>query len=243
MSPAFFRDSLCETMRVPILLVLLLAGEVCVHAQAPAGDAAAATSPQSQTYGTKTDPAVFTSEAGYTYSYPADWEVVDTKPMLPVQRLKAEQDATSDMERKGASCVEIQLMIRHGDPKSVILVMYLDFKCVGVELKQSDLASTGMGMSQGLTKSFKIKEAKYGAFKLGSHTFWIERAEGSPTEYPEKAYSLETTCTILKKGLVCWLDMAASPDAITAFESGKVSLEGEPQSVLVPSSAFQLAGK
>jgi len=230
-------------MRVSILLLLLLAGEACVQAQTPAGNPAPATSTQSQAAATKSDPALFASEADYSYSYPADWEVVDAKPMLPVERLKAEQSATSDVERKGASCVEIQLMIRHGDPKSVILVMYLDFKCVGVELKQSDLASAGMGMSKGLTKSFNIKEAKYGAYKLGSHTFWIERAEGSPTENPEKSYSLETTCSILKKGLVCWLGMAASPDAITALESGKVSLEGDPQSALVPASAFQLASK
>jgi hypothetical protein len=183
-------------------------------------------------------PLVFKSEGDFTFSYPADWEVVDTKPMLPVVRLKAEQGAKSAMERKGADCTDLQLTIRHGDPRSVILIMYLEYKCLGIELKPGDLAATGAGIAQGLTKSFNVKDPKYGAYTLGKHAFWIERADGSPVDHPEREYKLETTCTLLKKGLTCWLAMAASPDGLTTFEATEVALEGDSSLALVPASAF-----
>lgn len=187
-----------------------------------------------------TAPPIFKSDGDFTFSYPADWEVVDMKPMLPVQRLKAEQEAKSEMEKKGAGCADVQLTIRHGDPASVVLIMFLEYKCLGLDLKESDLGSTGVGIATGLTKSFNVKDPKYGAYNLGKHAFWIERADGTPVNHPEHEYKLETTCTLLKKGLVCWLAMAGTPDTITTFEASNVSLEGDSPTPLVPASAFSL---
>jgi len=234
-------------MRSAIAIFLLTAGAVCLAAQSPATQPGTTSPAPGTPAGDKATPAaagtqpVFTSDGGFSFSYPADWEVVDMKPMMPVQRLKAEQEAKSDLERKGADCVEVQLTIRHGDPKSVILIMYLDYKCIGVELKPSDLGGTGVGIAQGLTKSFIVKEPKYGAYSLGKHAFWIERADGSPVDHPESEYKLETACTLLTKGLTCWLAMAASPDAITSFEASNVSLEGDSPVALVPASAFAIS--
>lgn len=233
-------------MRSIILVSALMTGAFCLAAQVPATSGNTATSAgksgAAPSAGTGiTEPPVFKSEGDFTFSYPADWEVVDMKPMLPVQRLKAEQNAKSDMEKKGASCADVQLTIRHGDPASVILIMFLEFKCLGLELKESDLGSTGVGIATGLTKSFNVKDPKYGAYSLGKHAFWIERADGTPLNHPEHEYKLETTCTLLKKGLVCWLAMAGSPDAIPAFEASNVSLEGDSPLALVPASAFQIS--
>ena len=222
-----------------------MTGAVCLAGQTPAAPTSAAGSGEkSAEAGAKTtiaEPPVFKSEGDFTFSYPVDWEVVDMKPMLPVQRMKAEQDAKSEMEKKGASCADVQLTIRHGDPASVILIMFLEYKCLGLELKESDLGSTGLGIATGLTKSFNVKDPKYGAYTLGKHAFWIERAEGTPLNHPEHEYKLETTCTLLKKGLVCWLAMAGSPDAIPAFEASNVSLEGDSPVALVPTSAFAIS--
>lgn len=163
--------------------------------------------------------------------------------MLPVARMQAEQDAKSTSEQKGADCAQIQLMIRHGDPRSVILILYLEYACVGKSLNQSDLASTGMGISQGLTKNFDLPNPTYGAYRLGSHPFWIERGDAKVRNHPEKSVMLETACSMLKKGLVCWMGMAATLDAIATMESSKVSLEGEDPVALVPESAFKTAKK
>jgi hypothetical protein len=230
-------------MRTAILMMLLASGPACVAAQNPATEQASTTAGKQNASGaeklpTSADPLIFKSDGDFTFSYPADWEVVDMKPMLPVQRLKAEQDAQSAMERKGADCTDVQLTIRHGDPASVILVMYLGYSCLGVELKPSDLGATGVGIAQGLTKSFNVQNPTYGAYNLGSHAFWIERADGSPVDHPEHKYKLETACTLLKKGLTCWLAMAASADAITTFEASRVSLEGDAAAAIVPDSAF-----
>jgi hypothetical protein len=230
-------------MRTAILMILLAAGPVCVAGQNPAGQPASTTpveqsAPAAEKAAKAADPLIFKSEGDFTFGYPADWEVVDMKPMMPVQRMKAEQDAKSAMERKGADCTDVQLTIRHGDPRSVILIMYLEYACLGVELKPSDLGATGAGIAQGLTRSFNVKDPKYGAYTLGNHAFWIERADGSPVDHPEREYKLETTCTLLKKGLTCWLAMAASPDAIATFEASKVALEGDSSLALVPATAF-----
>jgi len=230
-------------MRARFLIVALISTSMCVEAHSVAVQQTGATAAEKNA-GKPANPAespIFKSEGDFTFAYPADWEVLDMKPMLPVQRLKAEQEAKSDMERKGVDCAQVQLTIRHGDPASVIVIMFLEFKCLGLELKESDLAATGMGVSQGLTRSFTVKDPKYGAYNLGKHAFWIERADGSPVDHPEHQYKLETTCTLLKKGLACWLAMAGSADAITTFEGGKVSLEGDPATALVPASAFALS--
>lgn len=236
-------------VKMLLAAVVCAAGQICASAQTSAAAQSPATAQATTPSGEKgsqlaekiapvADPLVFKSEGDFTFTYPADWEVVDMKPMLPVQRMKAEQEAKSAMERKGADCVDVQLTIRHGEPKSVILIMYLEYSCLGLEIKQSDLGATGVGIAQGLTKSFNVKDPKYGAFKLGNHDFWIERTDGSPVDHPERQYKLETACTLLKKGLTCWMAMAASPDAISTFEASKVSLEGDASVELVPASAF-----
>jgi len=232
-----------KILRTKILLVALISIAICVKAQGVAVQQTGVTAAEKNAgkLATPAETPLFKSEGDFTFAYPADWEVLDMKPMLPLQRLKAEQEAKSDMERKGVDCAQVQLTIRHGDPASVIVIMFLEFKCLGLELKESELAATGMGVSQGLTRSFAVKDPKYGAYILGKHAFWIERADGSPLDHPEHQYKLETTCTLLKKGLACWLAMAGSADAITTFEGGKVSLEGDSPTALVPASAFALS--
>ena len=56
-------------------------------------------------------------------------------------------------------------------------------------------------------------------------------------------YTLETACTMLKKAMVCWMGFARNQDAINVLESGQTSLEGDPPSTLVPSSAFKSNSK
>ena len=232
-------------MHMKMLFVALVSGAVCAGAQniaaqqnnVNAGENGSSASGKES----PAEPPIFKSEGDFSFSYPADWEVLDMRPMLPVQRLKAEQEAKSEMERKGVGCADVQLTIRHGDPASVILIMFLEYKCLGLDLKESDLGATGMGIANGLTKSFDVKDPQYGAYRLGNHAFWIERADGSPVDHPEHGYKLETTCTLLKKGLACWLAMAGTPDAITTFESSKVSLEGDSPAPLVPKSAFAMS--
>ena len=183
-------------------------------------------------------PIVFASDTGFTFAYPADWEVVDTKPMLPVEKLKAQEGAKSDLEKRGADCAQIQLMIRHGAPRSVIVILVLDYSCVGNTINANDLAATGSGVAKGLTKNFEINDPAYGAYRLGSHNFWIERALGTSRSHPDTQYALETTCTMLKKSLVCWFALAPNIETLSTFETGAVSLEGESAAMLVPASTF-----
>jgi hypothetical protein len=183
-------------------------------------------------------PQIHTSDIGFTYSIPADWEVVDTKLMLPEVRQKVENEATSEDEKKGADCAQVALTARHGAPASVVVVVALPFACFGQQMTDKDLPDFASGASEGLKKSFDISGPIHGAYSLGAHSFWIERATGALIGHPEVKYTVETVCSILKKGAVCWMAMAADDAALQTFEQGAVALDGEAAPALVPAQAF-----
>jgi len=197
-------------------------------AQAPAAGPAA--TPASQTH---------SSAIGFSYSIPADWEVVDTKPSLPVVQQQVTKDATTDEEKKGIACEEIALTARHGTPASVIVAVALPFDCFGQVMTEKDLPGFAAGASEGLKKSFEISDPVYGAYSLGTHSVWIERATGALIGHPEVKYTVETVCSVLKKGAVCWMSITADADALQTFEHGAVTLDGEAPAALVPAEAFQ----
>jgi len=180
-----------------------------------------------------------TSELGFAYGIPANWEVVDAAPMVPALRQQAAKDAKSEGERKGADCVNVALTARHGDPASVIVVITLPFDCFGQTLTDNDLPGFGLGVATGMKKSFTMTDPVYGAYTLGAHSVWIERAAGVSIDHPEFKRTLETVCALLKKGAVCWMSMAADEDATRTFEHGAVTLDNDAPVALVPGDVFQ----
>ena len=178
------------------------------------------------------------SQLGFSYSVPKDWEVVDAQGTLPGVKAEATQNATSDEEKKGLACVQVALTARHGDPVSVLVEIALPFDCFGQQMTDKDLPGFAEGASQGLKQSFDVGEPMLGAYALGSHSMWIERAKGTPKGHPELSYTVEITCSLLKKAAVCWMAMAADDTALHVFEHGAVTLDGEPANSLVPPTAF-----
>jgi hypothetical protein len=179
-----------------------------------------------------------TSDLGFTYSLPVDWEAVDTAASLPTVQQQVAQAAASDDEKKGIGCVQIALTARHGTPASVVVVVALPFACFGQTMSDKDLPGFAMGASEGIKNTFDITDPVYGAYSLGSHNFWIERATGLLKDHHEIKYTVETVCSVLKKGAVCWMTMAADDAALQTFESGAVRLDGEAPAALVPANAF-----
>jgi hypothetical protein len=180
---------------------------------------------------------------GFTYSYPTDWELVDTKPMIPAARLQEKDKATSEPEKKAADCVQIGLLLRHGTPGSVLMSVALPFDCFGATVAATDLPGFGEGVAVGMAREYEMKNPQYGAFKLGTQNLWIERAEGTSKAHPEFHRTVETVCALLKKGAVCWIGMVQDDAAMKIFESGLVTLEGEAPTPLVPADAFSAAKK
>lgn len=179
------------------------------------------------------------SEVGFSYSLPADWEVVDTKPTLPQVQQEVAKTAKSEGEKKGIACVQVALTARHGDPASVVVVVALPYDCYGQTMTEKDLPGFGSGASEGLKNTFDITSPMRGTYSLGTHSLWIERATGTLKDDPKVKYTVETVCSVLKKGAVCWMVMAADDTALRIFEQGEVGLDGEALAALVPSSAFQ----
>jgi len=183
-------------------------------------------------------PEAHTSDLGFTYSVPSDWEVVNSNPTLPEVKEQAQQQASTDEEKKGVACVQIALTARHGSPASVLVVVQLPFACFGQSMSTKDLPGFAQGATEGIKQSFDVGDPVFGDYTLGSHDMWIERAKGAPKGHPEAPYTVEITCTLLKKGAVCWMAIAASDDALKVFEEGQVVLEGEAPTALVPAIAF-----
>ena len=105
-------------------------------------------------------------------------------------------------------------------------------------MTDKDLPRFARGASEGLKNTFNISAPVYGAYSLGSHSLWIERAKGTLIDRPEVQYTVETVCSILKKAAVCWMAMAADNAELQTIERGAVVLEGEAPVALVPETAF-----
>ena len=102
----------------------------------------------------------------------------------------------------------------------------------------SDLESFGEGAAQGMKQALDVTEPFQATYSLGSHTIWIERADGTPKTHDESPFTFEIACTVLKKGAACWMTMAADPASLQAFEQSTVSLDGEAATKLVPANPF-----
>jgi hypothetical protein len=195
-------------------------------AQAPASAPAAA---ETRTY---------TNNVGFSYSFPADWEVVDMSSTLPAAQQQAQQNAATDDEKRGVACTQIALSARHGSPASTVVAVVLPFACLGAEMTDKDLPGMGSGAMEGIQQNFDVAEPLFGVYSLGSHSLWIERVKSTLKDHPEAQYTVETVCSILKKGAVCWMAIAADQAALDIFEHGAVVLDGEAPAALVPANAF-----
>jgi len=220
------------------VVALALACLARTDAQVSGSSSAAKPATQEAPASTPPVPVTFTSDSGFTYTYPSDWEVVDAKPMLPVAQMHARDSASSGLESQAAGCTQIGLLLRHGIPRSSIVVVVLPYSCVDNRIKASDLAGVAGGVAVGLSKGFTLTDPIYTAYKLGTVEFWAERAKGSPKAHPEVNMTLETTCGLLKSALVCWMGFAQDEAAIRTFEGGATSIDGSPATSLIPTGAF-----
>jgi len=134
--------------------------------------------------------------------------------------------------------VEVALTAKHGNPASVVVVTVLPFACYGQTMMASDLPNLGEGAAEGMKQTADLTEPMQTTYSLGSHTVWIERAEGTPKAHDGSPFTFEIACTVLKKGAACWMTMATDAASLQAFEQSTVSLDGDAATKLVPANTF-----
>ena len=221
-------------MRISLVAALLALCFVPLAAQAPASSATPAPATAPVAAAPTLAAQINRDDIGFSYSLPSDWELVfpptAPKPMAPYPTIAS---AT-----KGDACVELAMTAKHGNPASVVVVMALPFSCYGQTMTVSDLENFGEGAAQGMKQTFDLTDPVQTTYPLGSHTMWIERANGTPKNHAESSFTFEIACTVLEKGAVCWMTMAADAASLQAFEKGTVSLDGETATTLVPANAF-----
>lgn len=215
-------------MKPRLFPVSMLFAACWLPAQAPSVNPAAAPA-QDKAY---------SSSIGFRYRLPADWESVGDNPSPPDARQQAGKGAAADAEMRGMDCAQTVLAARHGNPASVITVVALPFECFGEPMIDKDLPGFGRGAMEEIENSFDLSAPVTANYDLGTHRLWIERSGATVKGQTERAYTVETVCTILKKGAVCWMATAADADALRTFETGAVKLEGDSFPALVPPAAF-----
>ena len=182
-------------------------------------------------------PHTYSSELGFSYDLPDDWEVMNAQADVSHAKEQAAQSASSEEAKKGLACAQMGMRAQHGG--SVIVDVALPFDCFGQQLTEGDLPGFGDGASQGLKQTFETGEPSYGTYALGSHKLWAERVQGTPKgQAAASSYTIEIACAILRKAAVCWMAIAADDAGLQAFEHATVSLDGETPAGLVASTAF-----
>jgi hypothetical protein len=223
-------------MKTRMFAALFVLCAVPLAAQAPATpDAALAPIPPPPP--PTSDAQAHTSDLGFSYSIPPDWDVVDSKPMLPSVLQQAARDYGNEAA-KIVACVQLPLTAHHGNPPSAIAVVGLPFDCMGHSFTAQDLPGIASGVTEGLKKNIEIASPVINTYTLGTHSMWIQRASGSLIGHPEIKRTMETVCSVLKKGVVCWMTMAADDVSLQTFENGVVTLDGEDATALVPADAL-----
>jgi hypothetical protein len=177
------------------------------------------------------------SDLGFSYSIPPDWDIVNTKPMLPGVLQQAARNYGNEAA-KMAACLQLPLTAHHGNPPSAIAVVGLSFDCMGHSYTATDLPSIASGVTDGMKSSIQITNPVINTYTLGTHNMWIQRASGSLVGHPEINRTMETVCSILKKGVVCWMTLAADDAALQTFEQGAVTLDDDAATALVPADAL-----
>ena len=218
-------------MLLGCLLHLALAPASAAGQSPTAKPAPAAAQPAS---GAAEPARVADSDVGFSYGLPSDWQYV-APPSAPKATAPIPGVTSS---KKGDACVEVVLTAKRGSPASAVVVAALPFACYGQTMKARDLAKFGDGAAEGLKQAFNISQPVQGNYLLGSHAMWIERAKGTPKGHAGNSFIFETACTVLAKGAVCWMTMAADSASLRAFEKAPVTLDGESAVELVPAHAF-----
>lgn len=206
-------------------LFALVCAQIAAQVPAPAASA-----PDSHTY---------SNPLGFSYTLPADWQVVDTHSASPAVKEKTAQSATIEAQKKGVACTEIGLTAGHGDPRSVIDEVVLPFGCAGEQLTPEDLPGFGAGAADGIKQNFDIANSQVVSYTLRDHRLWAERVRGTLKGAKAPHYTIEIACALLSKSAVCWMVMAADDSSLADFENGAVTLEDDPPTPLVPAGVFK----
>lgn len=184
-------------------------------------------------------PAPTPEDFGFGYHVPSGWDAIDAQATLPEVKAQQTAHAKTDEERKEIACIQVPVSARKGAPPSLMASMALPFDCFGQIMTEKDLPGFAEGASEGPRAFFDFGEPTFGSYKLGNHSMWIESAKGNPKGHPEMPYTLEITCSLLKRAAVCWMTVAGDDAALKQFEGNAVTLDGDFYAEMIPATAFE----
>jgi len=76
-------------------------------------------------------PHTYTSDFGFSLSYPADWSPNILGPVLPADKLSLDKQSETDPYRRSIECSQNIFSARVGDPRSTFIVGVIATDCMG----------------------------------------------------------------------------------------------------------------
>jgi len=144
---------------------------------------------------------------------------MDTPPTLPAMLQQAARDYGNEAA-KMAACLQLPLTANTATrPPPCGGGAVVD--CVGHPYTAADIPSLASNVTDGLKKNVEVASPVNSTYTLGTHSMWIQRASGTLVGHPEIKVTMETVCSVLKKGVACWMVIAADDASLQTLSKAR----------------------
>jgi hypothetical protein len=180
----------------------------------------------------------FSSEMGFTLTYPAEWSTTDLGPMLPASKLALNPQFANDSYRRSIECTQKVFFARSGDPQSIFLGGVLTSECMG---QKPDLDTFTSRTMNSLNGRYQLSETHYAAFTVQGQSFWALRTKAVDRKDASSVQTIEYLAAVLPKGLIYLSAQSKDARAQAGFEHARLHLDNNIETDLIPQGVFDAA--
>jgi len=180
-------------------------------------------------------PHTYTSDFGFSLSYPADWSPNILGPVLPADKLSLDKQSETDPYRRSIECSQNIFSARVGDPRSTFIVGVIATDCMGAPPDLDAYSHRALNTTE---RHYQLASEQFGAFSVQGQKFWIMRARGVERVPPGQTETVEFLATALPGGILFVSARALTPQAQSGFEHAHIHLSSGIDTELIPAGAL-----
>ena len=184
------------------------------------------------------NPRHFESGLGFSYDVPSGLRVIANKPFESAARSLANQQATTDQERKSIDCTQ-QLLVAENENESKIINFVASRQgCATGIVTEKNIDKLGQYGTGELGKRFAFVKPEFGQLQSGQHSIWVMKSQMTPNppHNPNTEFALIITFT--PEAVIECMIMARTPSDMATLAATHVKFEDGTETELVPASAF-----
>lgn len=177
----------------------------------------------------------YSSDFGFSLSYPADWSPNILGPVLSADKLSLDKQSETDPYRRSIECSQNIFSARVGEPRSTFLIGVIATDCMGAP---PDLDAFSHRTLTATENHYQLTAEQFGAFSVQGQKFWVMRSTGSNRVHPGQTETVEFLATALPKGILFVSAHALTPQAQAGFEHAHLHLSSSIDTELIPAGAL-----